>query len=602
MSQRMTGAEAVIASLEKEGVDLIFGYPGGQVLALYDALYGNENICHILARHEQAAVHEADGFARATGEVGVVLVTSGPGATNTVTGIATAYMDSVPLVIITGQVPRSVIGTDSFQESDIFGITMPIVKHSYLVKAAADLPRIIHEAFHIAKTGRPGPVLIDIPSDVAAEELDFEYPETVNIPGYKPTVRGHARQLKQAVALLSQAKRPVLYVGGGVISAGASEQVRALAESYGIPVVHTLMGIGAIPTDHPLNIGMVGMHGSVAARKTINGADVVIACGARFSDRVIGDADTFAADAKIIHIDIDPAEIGKIRTADVPIVGDLKTVLEELVAGLEKNDVRLDTTEWVEQTAAWRFEYPLGVLRTREGEGVSPAAVFEFLNRRLDPEHSIITTEVGQHQMWAAQFLKRTQPRTFLTSGGLGTMGFGFPAAIGAQYGRPDCMVICIAGDGSFVMNVQEMATAAVYGVPLKVIVFNNRCLGMVHQWQKTFNDGRYSQTELENCPDFTKLAYAFGWTARRASSNTALVSCIDAMFDSKGPFLLEVVISRDADVLPFSVGGHDVSSADGQDAEDGEAAHGGAAMPLENTVKLVDNLLERVNQRELWD
>ena len=593
MSERMTGAQAVIASLEREGVDLIFGYPGGQVLALYDALYDNENICHILARHEQAAVHEADGFARATGEVGVVLVTSGPGATNTVTGIATAYMDSVPLVVITGQVPRSVIGTDSFQESDIFGITMPIVKHSYLVKAASDLPRIMHEAFHIAKTGRPGPVLIDIPSDVAAEELDFEYPETVSIPGYKPTVRGHARQLKQAVALLSQAKRPVLYIGGGVISAGASAQVRALAETYGIPVVHTLMGIGALPTDHELNIGMVGMHGNGGARRTINGADVVIACGARFSDRVIGDAGTFAADAKIIHIDIDPAEIGKIRTADVPIVGDLKGVLEELLAGLQKNEVALDTAEWTAQTAVWRAESPYGVISTREGAGASPAVALELINRHLDPEHSIVTTEVGQHQMWAAQFLRRSEPRTFLTSGGLGTMGFGFPAAIGAQYGRPDCTVICIAGDGSFVMNAQEMATAAVYGVPVKVVVFNNRCLGMVHQWQKAFNDGRYSQTELENCPDFLKLAYAYGWTGRRAATTAALPDCIDAMFDAKGPFLLEVVVSRDVDVLPFSVGGHEVGAEAGEGPADAPA--------LEKTADILEMLEERRHPKELW-
>ena len=588
MAERMTGAQAVIASLEKEGVDLIFGYPGGQVLALYDALYDNQNICHILARHEQAAVHEADGFARATGDVGVVLVTSGPGATNTVTGIATAYMDSVPLVVITGQVPRSVIGTDSFQESDIFGITMPIVKHSYMVKAAADLPRFIHEAFHIAKTGRPGPVLIDIPSDVAAEELDFEYPEKVSIPGYKPTVKGHARQLKQAVALISRAKRPVLYIGGGVISADASVQLRALAEMYGIPVVHTLMGIGALPTDHPLNIGMVGMHGNAAARRTINGADVVIACGARFSDRVIGDADAFAADAKIIHIDIDPAEIGKIRTADVPIVGDLKAVLTDLLGALDKSETKPDTVEWTQQTRAWRAESPYGVVATRESEGVSPAAVLELLNRKLDPEHSIITTEVGQHQMWAAQFLKRTEPRTFLTSGGLGTMGFGFPAAIGAQYGRPDCTVVCIAGDGSFVMNAQEMATASVYGVPVKVIVLNNRCLGMVHQWQKAFNSGRYSQTELDNCPDFVKLAQAYGWSARRIYGNGGLYSAVEGMLDAKGPYLLEVVISRNVDVLPFSVGGRDVAAA-------GEAGEEGAAAPaMENTAQLLDILWER--------
>ena len=591
---RMTGAQAFIASLEKEGVDLIFGYPGGQVLALYDALYDNPNICHVLARHEQAAVHEADGFARATGQVGVALVTSGPGATNTVTGIATAYMDSVPLVIVTGQVPTGVIGTDSFQESDIFGITLPIVKHSYLVGEAEDLPRIIHEAFHIARTGRPGPVLIDIPSDVADAELEFSYPETLNIPGYKPTLKGNARQVKQAVALIAQASRPVLYLGGGVISSGASEVIRQFAETFRIPVVHTLMGIGALPTDHELNIGMVGMHGSVAARNTINGADLVIACGARFSDRVIGDAHEFAAGAKVIHIDVDPAEIGKIRAADVPIVGDVKGVTTDILAALDKLEARPDTDAWVEQTAAWRKAYPLGIAPTPEGEGVSPAAVLELINRKLDPEHSIITTEVGQHQLWADQFLKRNHPRTFLTSGGLGTMGFGFPAAIGAQYGRPDCTVICIAGDGSFVMNVQEMATAAVYGVPVKVVVFNNRCLGMVHQWQKMFKQGRYSQTELENSPDFLKLAYAFGWTARRISQPSMLYSAVDAMFAADGPFLLEVMVSKDVDVLPFSVGGRDVV-----DLSDGSVE---GSVQLEDTAKLLQDVWDEQHRRELWD
>ena len=557
----MTGAELLVASLEREGADLVFGYPGGQVLGIYDALYSCDSIRHVLARHEQAAVHEADGYARASGRVGVVLVTSGPGATNTVTGIATAYMDSVPLVIITGQVPRNVIGTDSFQESDIFGITMPIVKHSYLVKAAADLPRIIHEAFHIARTGRPGPVLIDVPSDVAAEQAEFVWNDAVSIPGYKPTVRGNARQIKQAVALIGACSRPVLYVGGGVVSAGATDELQTMATRLRIPVVHTLMGIGALPASHELNIGMVGMHGSLAARRTIGEADLIIACGARFSDRVIGDAHEFASRAKVIHIDIDPAEIGKIRTADVPIVGDLKSVLADLLAALEKADALPHCAQWAEQTLSWKAACPYVSPAVEPGEGVSPRAVVECVGARLDSSRSIVTTEVGQHQMWTAQFLTRSLPRTFLTSGGLGTMGFGFPAAIGAWLARPECTVVCMAGDGSFVMNAQEMATAAVYGVPVKVVLFNNRCLGMVHQWQKAFTGGRYSETELQPNPDFLKLADAFGWQVARVDTEAALGEAVDAMLASAGPYLLEVIVPQDIDVLPFSVGGHDVAA-----------------------------------------
>ncbi len=565
---KMTGAQAVLASLEQEGVDLIFGYPGGQVLALYDALYDNRKIRHILARHEQAAVHEADGYARASGKVGVALVTSGPGATNAVTGIATAYMDSIPLVIITGQVPRGVIGTDSFQESDTFGITMPIVKHSYLVQRAADLPRIIHEAFYIASTGRPGPVLIDIPSDVSTEELTFDYPKTVDIPGYKPTLKGHARQLKAAVSILSRAKRPVVYVGGGVVSSRASDELAKFVEAYGIPVVHTLMGIGALPTNHPLNIGMVGMHGSEAARATINEADVVLALGARFSDRVIGDASEFARKAKVIHVDIDPAEIGKVRTADVPIVGHLTGVLADLQTVLASAEVAPAWDAWTVEVRSRKSQIDPVV---SGGEGLSPSDVMGALSAKLDPETSVVTTEVGQHQMWAAQHIARTLPRTFLTSGGLGTMGFGFPAAIGAVLADPAKTVVCIAGDGSFVMNCQEMATAAAENIPVKVLVMNNSCLGMVHQWQKAFNNKRYSQTELPPCPDFLTLSAAFGWEAARVTSPEDLDAALDALLAASGPYLLDVVISRDEDVLPFAVGGETVELP----GEDGEVAKG---------------------------
>ena len=600
----MTGADALIASLEQEGVDLIFGYPGGQVLAIYDALYRRGTIDHVLARHEQGAVHMADGFARATGKVGVVLVTSGPGATNTVTGIATAYMDSVPLVVITGQVPRSVIGTDSFQESDIFGITLPIVKHSYLVSAAADLPRIVKEAFHIASTGRPGPVLIDIPSDVAAAEVDFAWPEALDIPGYKPTVKGNARQIKQAVAKIAESTRPVLYVGGGAVSSGAAEGVRAFSHEYRIPVVHTLMGIGAVPTEDDLNIGMVGMHGGHAGRLALQASDLIIAVGARFSDRVIGDAAAFAPQASVIHIDIDPAEIGKIRTADVPIVGDLPRVLEDLMAYLAREGVRPNTDAWVREVKAWKATNPVSVPAAADGVGVSPAAVLELINQHLDPEHSIITTEVGQHQMWAAQFLTRTEPRTFLTSGGLGTMGFGFPAAIGAQFGRPDCTVVCIAGDGSLVMNAQEMATAAARSVPVKVVVFNNRCLGMVHQWQKMMLEGRFAYTELENTPDFLKLADAYDWRSARILCDEDLIAGVDEMFAADGPFLLEAVISRDVDVTPFAVHGEYVEGAEqAHNADDSEGAAGApSAMTAADAAQYLQDLQARLTRKEIGE
>ncbi|NGM16623.1 biosynthetic-type acetolactate synthase large subunit [Eggerthellaceae bacterium zg-893] len=550
---RMIGAEAVVASLEAEGVDTVFGYPGGQAIKIYDALYDSTLIRHILARHEQGAVHEADGYARATGKVGVAIVTSGPGATNTVTGIATAYMDSVPLVVITGQVPTGVIGTDSFQESDIVGITMPVVKHSYLLQSTDELASTFREAFHIAKTGRPGPVLIDVPSDIASAEMVFEYPDGVSLPSYRPTYKGNAKQIRAAVEDIVAAKRPVLYAGGGIVSSGASEELVALADAMQIPVVTTLMGKGGFPASHPLNLGPVGMHGAKYSNLAMTEADLIIAAGARFSDRVTGKISEFAPHARIIHIDIDPAEIGKIRDAQVPIVGDLKGVLASLVDALDKRGARPNTDEWLVLINQWRERFPFYHPNVGdEPDKIVPEMVLSTLSRLLDPERSIVVTEVGQHQMWAAQFVDRECPRTFLSSGGLGTMGFGFPAAIGAAVACPDKQVVCVAGDGSFQMNSQEMATAAINRVPVKVLVMDNRCLGMVHQWQKLFYHERYSSTLLDANPDFVKLADAYSWQAERVSDPAEVEGALARMLAADGPYLLDVVIDRDQNVYPM--------------------------------------------------
>ena len=552
--KELTGAQAIIASLEAEGANLVFGYPGGQAIKIYDALYDSDILTHVLARHEQGAVHEADGYARSTGDVGVAIVTSGPGATNTVTGIATAYMDSVPLVVITGQVPSTAIGTDSFQESDIVGITMPVVKHSYLVQDVDEIAPTFREAFHIAKTGRPGPVLIDVPSDIQSQVTVFDYPDSVNIPSYRPTYRGNAKQIRAAAEMISQARQPVLYVGGGTLISKAGPAVAALAHAANIPMVTTLMAKGAVPASDPLNFGLVGMHGSKYANRAINRSDLIIACGARFSDRVTGNVASFAPGAKLIHIDIDPAEIGKVREAQVPIVGDLRRVLENLVQMLEDGEVALpDTAAWVKQLDAWRERYPLYDKRLDESaEQIVPELAMKLLSEALDPADSIVATEVGQHQMWAAQFIDRELPRTFLTSGGLGTMGFGFPAAIGAAIGNPGKTVVCIAGDGSFQMNSQEMATAAINGAAVKVVILDNRALGMVRQWQKLFYKGRFSATELDICPDFVKLAEAYGWNAAQVSDPAQLAAAYRTMLDTPGPYLLDVIIPRDQSVFPM--------------------------------------------------
>ncbi len=550
---QMIGAQAVVASLEAEGVDLVFGYPGGQAIKIYDALYDSEQLHHVLARHEQGAVHEADGYARATGKVGVVIVTSGPGATNTVTGIATAYMDSVPLVVITGQVPRGVIGTDSFQESDIVGITMPVVKHSFLLQSTDELTSTFREAFHIAASGRPGPVLIDIPSDILSESMTFNYPDKVNIPSYRPTYRGNAKQIRAAVARIERAERPVLYVGGGVIASGASDELVRLADALKLPVVTTLMGKGAFPASNPLNFGLVGMHGSKYANLAMTESDLIIACGARFSDRVTGKLSEFAPHAEVIHIDIDPAEIGKIREVQIPIVGDLKGVLAAVNEQVEKSGAAPITAPWLEHLEEWRRRFPFYHSDLVEEDGaIVPETVLQKLSRKLDPESSIVVTEVGQHQMWAAQFVDRERPRTFISSGGLGTMGFGFPASIGAAFGCPDKQVVCIAGDGSFQMNSQEMATAAINGVPVKVLILDNRALGMVHQWQKLFYRERFSSTVLAANPDFVKLADAYGWSAKRITAPEEVEAALDEMLASEVPYLLDVAISEDQNVFPM--------------------------------------------------
>ena len=549
----MTGAQAVIASLEAEGVDTLFGYPGGQAIKIYDALYDSKKIHHVLARHEQGATHMADGYARATGKVGVVLVTSGPGATNTVTGIATAYMDSVPLVVITGQVTRGVIGTDAFQESDIVGITMPVVKHSFLLQSTDDLTRTFREAFYIASTGRPGPVLIDIPSDLSSAEMVFHYPDKISLPSYRPTYKGNAKQVRQAVACIQESKRPLIYAGGGIVTSHACSELTELAERMQIPVVTSLMGKGAMRCSNPLNLGPVGMHGSKYANMAVTECDLLIAVGARFSDRVTGKVDEFAPHAKIIHIDIDPAEIGKIIDPAVPIVGDAKVVLGAINDRLEKTEAQPVGTEWVKTVCEWRKRWPLYTEDFEDFPGmIAPEVVLSHLSDKLDPEASIVTTEVGQHQMWAHQNIHREHARTFLSSGGLGTMGFGFPAAIGAKIGCPEDEVVCIAGDGSFQMNSQEMATAAINKVGVKVLIMDNRALGMVHQWQRLFYNERYSFTELDANPDFVKLADAYGWQAARISKPEEIDGALDAMLSEEGPYLLDVQIPIDQTVYPM--------------------------------------------------
>jgi len=543
---RLSGAEIVLECLKSEGVKEIFGYPGGCVIPLYDALYSCEGLKHILVRHEQGAAHAADGYARATGKVGVCIATSGPGATNLVTGIANAYMDSVPMVVITGQVTTAGLGKDTFQEVDMTSITFPITKHNYLVKDVKDLPRVFKEAFHLASTGRPGPVLIDIPKDILTAKSEFSYPEEVRIRGYKPTYQGHLAQIRKIAKMVNQAKRPVIYAGGGVIISKAEAELLKMAEGLSIPVTTSLMGLGCFPEDHPLSLGMLGMHGTGYANYAINEADLLIALGTRFSDRSTGAVESFAPKAEIIHIDIDPAEIGKNIFSYYPVVGDVKEVLKALVQMLEPKE----NPDWVANINKWKEAYPLTY--DKESNEIKPQYVIEEI-RRITQGDGIIVTEVGQHQMWAALHYSHTKPRHFISSGGLGTMGYGLPAAIGAQMGRPDKVVFNIAGDGSIQMNIQELIVAVEHQLPIKIAILNNGYLGMVRQWQELFFNKRYSATPLNCCPDFVKLAEAYGAVGLRIEKKEDVSRVLtQAMSITDKPTVLDFRIAPEENVFPM--------------------------------------------------
>ena len=556
----MTGAKSLVRSLEEAGVDTVFGIPGGAILPVYDPLFDSVRIRHILVRHEQGAGHAAQGYAVASGRVGVCMATSGPGATNLVTPIADANMDSVPLVAVTGQVASAAIGTDAFQEADIRGITMPITKHSYLVTEPDDIPRTIAEAFHIASTGRPGPVLVDIAKDAMQAMTTFSYPREVSLPGYRPTTRPHAKQIREAVRLMLGASRPVLYVGGGVIKARAWQELRVLADLTGIPVVTTLMARGAFPDSHDLHRGMPGMHGSVAAVASLQRADLLISLGARFDDRVTGRLDTFAPGAMVIHADIDPAEISKNRNADVPIVGDAREVIAELTQLLRsEHDAgrKGDYTAWRDYTAGLKRRYPLGYELPDDGS-LSPQFVIERLNAAAGPEATYVAG-VGQHQMWASQFVQYERPTSWINSGGLGTMGFAVPAAMGAKVAQPDRVVWAIDGDGCFQMTNQELATCALESIPIKVAVINNSSLGMVRQWQSLFYEGRYSNTDLHSTriPDFAKLAEAYGCVGLRCDKPDDVDATIDAAMQiDDQPVVVDFSVHRDAMVWPMVAAG----------------------------------------------
>jgi acetolactate synthase-1/2/3 large subunit len=548
---RKSGAEIFVECLQREGVDAIFGHPGGVVLQIYDVLM-DAPIRHLLMRHEQSAVHAADGYARATGRPGVCLATSGPGATNCVTGLVTANMDSIPIVLFTGQVPTTVIGNDAFQEADIFGITMPCVKHSYVVRRVEDLARVIKEAFHIAQTGKPGPVLVDIPKDVSQAVTEFKYPRDIKLRGYAPTYMGHPGQVRRAAQALARAKRPVLYVGGGAISSNAWQEVHELAELIHTPVTTTLLGLGAFPETHALSLGMLGMHGTYWANMTMCEADLIFAIGARFDDRVTGRLDAFGEKAEtIIHIDIDPSNIGKNVHTHIPIVGDVKTVLRALIEELKTlpKDWAAEHGDWLNTIGEWASAHPLQYQQS--DEAVKGQYVIEVISQ-LAPKDAIVTTGVGQHQMWAAQFYRFTQPRTWLTSGGLGTMGYCLPSALGAQVAYPDRLVIGIDGDGSFQMTSHELATAVQYQLPVKIVILNNHYLGMVRQWQELFYNKRYSHSYLGTIPDYVKLAEAYGAQGFRATKPHEVFPTLQQAFATPGPVVAEVVIDADEKVYPM--------------------------------------------------
>ena len=556
---KLTGAEILIKSLIEEGVKHMFGYPGGSVIPLTDKLYVQKAIKVHLTRHEQGAVHAADGYARATGEVGVCMATSGPGATNLVTGIATAYMDSIPIVAITGQVKCNLIGNDAFQEADMVGITRPITKHNYLVKDVKELAKTVKEAFHIARTGRPGPVLIDLPVDIQLHSTEFKYPKTVDIRGYKPTYKGHVGQIKKIAKAMEKAKRPLLYVGGGVILSGASSELTKLARKSNIPVTTTMMGLGAFPGDDPLSLGMLGMHGTAYANHATQDSDLIISIGARFDDRVTGRIDDFAPNATVVHIDIDPASVSKNVQVDIPVIGDAREVLKELLKHVKKGEY----TKWHKTIKKWKKDLPL---KYKDDNKLRPQYIIEEVCKMTRDREVIIATEVGQNQMWAAQHYTYTKPRTWLSSGGLGTMGYGFPAAIGAQVGKPDALVIDIAGDGSIQMNIQELATAVLEKLPVKILILNNGYLGMVRQWQELFYEKRYSLTVLaedvsRTCPDFVKLAESYGAKGIRVKEKKDVKKALKEAFKDKGPVVVDFLIEREENVFPMVPAGESISN-----------------------------------------
>ncbi len=540
---KLTGSQILCESMIHEGVEVIFGFPGGYVITLYDTLPQYPQLRHVLVRHEQGAAHAADGYARVSGKVGVCLATSGPGATNLITGIANAYMDSVPLVAITGQVTRPFLGKDAFQETDITGITLPITKHNYLVLDINSLAGIVKEAFHLARTGRPGPVHIDIPKDILTDTAEFHYPSRVNLPGYKPTLIGHPTQIKKAAILINEARRPVIAAGRGVLISGADAELKKLVETAQIPVVTTLLGIGSFPESHVLSYGMAGMHGMAYANKAIDGADLVIAIGMRFDDRFTGKTSGFSPHAHIIHIDIDPAEIGKNIRVDVPIVGDVKKVIHSLLNEVKSNS----HIEWIQQLDDWRKQYPPDV---RDCEELIPQYVIKKLCEVTKGE-AIIVTGVGQHQMWAAQYYTHDKPNAFVSSGGLGTMGFGLPAAVGAKVAKPDTTVWCIDGDGSMQMTLQELGTIAQENLGVKIAILNNGYLGMVRQWQELFYDRRYVATPL-SCPDFIKIAEAYRLPGIRVTRKEEVVTAFEQAMAHEGPFLIEFVIEPEENVFPM--------------------------------------------------
>lgn len=549
---KLTGAQIFFESLKAEGVDVIFGLPGGAVIDIYDEM-PKHNIRHILVRHEQGAAHMADGYARATGKVGVCLVTSGPGATNTVTGIATAYMDSIPIVVFTGQVPTPLIGNDAFQEADIVGITRPCTKHNYLVKDVRDLARIIREAFYLAQSGRPGPVLVDLPKDVISAKTDFKYPKNIDMKGYKPTTEAHMGQIKRAYNAIAKAKRPVIYGGGGVILSSAAKELKALGEALKCPVTTTLMGLGGFPAPHELWLGMLGMHGTFRANMAVANTDLLIAIGARFDDRITGKLDEFAPSAKIIHVDVDPTSISKNVKVHIPIVGDCKDALKKLLQMVKKNPIEdLDKLRkpWLDQIQKWKETYPLAY--EQRADVIKPQYVVEMLYKYCKDKNPIITTEVGQNQMWAAQYYHFSEPRTLLTSGGLGTMGYGLPAAIGAQAAFADRLVIDIAGDGSIQMCIQELTTAVENNLPVKVAILNNQYLGMVRQWQQLFYEKNYCATCLKIAPDFVKLAEAYGALGLRATKPNEVEQVIQEALASPKPVIMDFVVNPEECVYPM--------------------------------------------------